>query len=290
MTHSQLPNRAGVSLKPEYFTDVLATDSSKIDRSGLWFEVHPENYMACGGPRLQGFLDIVEQHDISLHGVSASLGGPNLPPDEYLVQLKSLITRVEPVSVSEHAVWSRFGGLYFAELLPLPRTAEALTSLVNGIDHMQNALNRQILVENPANYLPLKSEMDEPDFLVQVAKKAGCGLLIDVSNIFVSANNCGIDASSYIKSIPAEVVGEIHVAGFDPDPRLGQRLLIDSHASAVAEPVWQLLSLALQHFGPKPVLVERDANLPDFAVLLAERNRADGMLETGKSDKRYVHA
>ncbi len=241
--------------------------------------------MTCGGPRLQGLLDIAEQYAISLHGVSASLGGPDLTPDEYLTQLKSLIARVEPASVSEHAVWSRFEGRYFGELLPLPRTAEALTSLVNGIDHMQNALGRQILLENPANYLPLISEMDEPDFLVQVAKQTGCGLLIDVSNIFVSANNCGIDASSYIKSIPAEVVGEIHVAGFDPDPRLGERLLIDSHGSAVSEPVWQLLSIALQHFGSKPVLVERDTNLPDFKVLLDERDRADAMLEID-----YVHA
>ena len=282
---SQLPNRAGVSLKPEYFADVLDRDSSKTIDSRLWFEVHPENYMTCGGPRLHGLLKIAEQFPISLHGVSASLGGPDLTPDEHLTQLKSLIALVEPVSVSEHAVWSRFGGRYFGELLPLPRTAEALTNLVNGIDHMQNALGRQILLENPANYLPLISEMDEPDFLVQVAKKTGCGLLVDVSNIFVSANNCGIDASSYIKSIPAEVVGEIHVAGFDPDPRLGKRLLIDSHGSAVSEPVWQLLSIALQHFGSKPVLVERDTNLPDFKVLLAERDRADAMLEID-----YVHA
>ena len=288
--HRQLANRAGVSLKPEYFADVLDTDRSKTTRSGLWFEVHPENYMTCGGPRLRGLLDIAEQYAISLHGVSASLGGPDLTPDEYLTQLKSLIARVDPVSVSEHAVWSRFGGRYFAELLPLPRTAEALTSLVNGVDHMQNALGRQILLENPANYLPLKSEMDEPDFLVHVAKKTGCGLLIDVSNIFVSANNCGIDASSYIKSIPADVVGEIHVAGFDPDPRLGKRLLIDSHGSAVSESVWQLLSIALQHYGSKPVLVERDTNLPDFNVLLAERDRADAMLEIDKSDERYVLA
>ena len=246
--------------------------------------------MTCGGPRLQGLLDVAGQYSISLHGVSASLGGPNLTPDEYLTQLKSLIARVEPASVSEHAVWSRFEGVYFAELLPLPRTAEALKRLVNGIDHMQNALGRQILVENPANYLPLKSEMDEPDFLVQVAKTSGCGLLIDVNNIFVSANNCGIDAVSYINSIPPDLVGEIHIAGFDPDPKLGKRLLIDSHGSPVSEPVWQLLSLALQHFGSKPVLVERDANLPDFEVLLAERNRADGMLEISNSDERHVHA
>ena len=286
----QLPNRAGVSLKPEYFADVLNADSSKTVHSGLWFEVHPENYMTCGGPRLRGLMDIAEQYAISLHGVSASLGGPDLVPDEYLAQLKSLIARVDPVSISEHAVWSRFEGRYYAELLPLPRTADAMTSLVNGVDHMQNAIGRQILLENPANYLPLISEMDEPDFLVQVAKKTGCGLLIDVNNIFVSANNCGIDASSYIKSVPDELVGEIHIAGFDPDPRLGKRLLIDSHGSAVAEPVWQLLSLTLQHYGPKPVLVERDANLPDFKVLLAERDRADGMIEIDESDMRYVHA
>lgn len=274
---SGLPSHGGVSLKPEYFSDVAA-----IDSGDLWFEVHPENYMVEGGPRLKGLLDAAERFPISLHGIGASLGGPCLPPADHVRDLRKLVDRINPASISEHAVWSRTADHYFAELLPLLRTSEAMWRLTDGIDFFQQMLGRRILIENPSNYLPFVSEMDEPDFLNEVAKKSGCGLLLDVNNVFVSANNCGIDAVNYIHSINPQAVGEIHIAGHRPDDNFGSKLLIDSHSTPVAAPVWRLLAVALAHTGPVPVLVERDADLPPFHELLAERNTAEAHIEKSR--------
>jgi uncharacterized protein (UPF0276 family) len=270
MRFTDLPAATGVSLKPEYFADALALKPGET-----WFEVHPENYMVGGGPRLEGLLSAAERFQISLHGVGASLGGPELPTAQHLKALRHLVDLVNPAVVSEHAVWSRTRSQYFADLLPLPRTREALENLVDGIDHFQNGIGRRILIENPSNYLSIKSEMDEPDFLVEAAKRTGCGLLFDINNLYVSANNCGMDVESYIESLPCDLVGEIHIAGNTPDEHFGDALLIDSHAAAVSEPVWALLEFSLRHLGPKPVLVERDSNLPPFAELMEEKYRSD---------------
>ena len=270
MRYTDLPAATGVSLKPEYFSDVESL--GPID---TWFEVHPENYMIDGGPRLEGLLSAVERFPISLHGVGASLGGPTLTPKDHLSALRRLIDLVRPAVVSEHAVWSRSTAQHYADLLPLPRTNEALENLVNGIDHFQNAIGRQILIENPSNYVHIRSEMDEADFLVEVATRSGCGLLLDVNNLYISASNCGIDADAYIEAIPSGIVGEIHIAGYSPDEQFGEALLIDSHAAPVAEPVWRLLETTLSHLGPKPVLIERDAELPPFAELMREREYAE---------------
>ena len=253
--------------------------------------------MIGGGPRLRGLHSVREQFPLSLHGVGASLGGPELCDTKHITAIRKLIDRFEPESVSEHAVWSSANGVYYADLLPLPRTQLAMQRLVDGVNHFQEGIGRHILLENPSNYLPVVSEMDEADFLVSVSEQTGCGLLIDVNNIYVSSQNCGIDAAAYIHAIPAERVGEIHVAGFDPDPKLGKRLLIDSHASDVAPEVWELLDLALAHFGPKPVLLERDDNLPAYSMLLEERATAEQAIERSNSvsheplndkDKRYA--
>ena len=273
MHFTDLPAAAGVSLKPEYFTDVESL--GPID---TWFEVHPENYMIDGGPRLEGLLSAAERFPVSLHGVGASLGGPMLTPNDHLDALRRLIDLVKPAAVSEHAVWSRSSTQYYADLLPLPRTNEVLTNLVNGIDHFQNAIGRQILIENPSNYVHIRSEMDEADFLVEAATRSGCGLLLDVNNLYISACNCGIDAHAYIDSIPSGLVGEIHIAGYTPDEQFGESLLIDSHAAPVAEPVWHLLEAALLHLGPKPVLIERDAELPPFEELMREREHAERLV------------
>ena len=266
----KLPRHAGVGLKPEHFAAAQLDSPAEI-----WFEVHPENYMIGGGPRLRGLSQVRENYPLSLHGVGASLGGPELTDASHISALKYLIELLEPDSVSEHAVWSRLNGVYYADLFPLPRTRIAMQQLVDGITHFQEGIGRSILLENPSNYLPVISEMDEADFLVEVARKAGCGLLVDVNNIYVSSQNCGIDAVSYLNSIPPELVGEIHIAGYDIDPNLGDTLLIDSHASDVAPEVWTLLDVALEHFGPRPVLLERDDNLPDYSQLLAERQIAE---------------
>lgn len=264
---------SGIGLKPVHFDQALACKDP-----GLWFEVHTENYFIDGGQRLQYLRRIREQFPLSLHGVGASLGGPSLPNTEHLRQVKKLVDILQPTLVSEHAVWSRFGPHYFSELLPLPRTAEALQRLVDGVNRYQDTIQRTILIENPTNYLSLKSEMDEADFLVEVCQRSGCGILLDVNNLYLSSHNCGIDAKAYIETFPPAMVGEIHVAGFDPDETYGNALLIDSHASPVNNAVWELLDFALEHLGHKPVLVERDANIPSFETLMLERHQAHDIL------------
>ena len=265
---------AGVSLKPQHFDQAMASRPA-----GLWFEVHPENYLMQGGPRLQGLRQVAASHEVSFHGVGASLGGPDSIDVRHLKAVRRLVDDIQPVRISEHAVWSAFAGQYYAELLPLPRTRDVLANLTAGIDAYQTAMARPILIENPTNYLNVHSELDEVDFLLEAAKTTGCGILLDVNNLYLSAHNVGVNAYAYIDALPTGLVGEIHIAGFDADERWGDRLLIDSHASAVAEPVWSLLAYALAHLGPTPVLIERDANLPDFTDLLREAKRAQHLLD-----------
>lgn len=268
-----LPPRAGIGLKPEHYRAVLDCAAD-----GLWLEVHPENYMVDGGPRLAWLEAIGALRPISFHGVGASLGGPDPFDREHLRALKALIDRFEPAAVSEHVAWSAAGGRYFADLFPLPRTDEALCWLANRIDAFQNALGRAILIENPSVYLPLKSEMDEPDFLVEICRRAGCGLLLDVNNVHVSANNTGFDAGAYLDAIPGHLIGEVHLAGHEADARRGRALLIDTHGAPVAEDVWSLYQRLIDRVGSRPTLIERDANIPAFEQLMEERGRADRAL------------
>ena len=264
---------AGVGLKQPYVESALARREPS-----LWFEVHIENYMVAGGPRLAQLRRIREAFPVSFHGVGASLGGPSLPEPRHLSAVKRLVDRFEPVLVSEHAVWSSANGIWFADLLPLPRTGDALRRLVEGVGRYQDAIGRHILIENPTNYLPFVSEMDEPDFLNEVAGRSGCGLLLDLNNVYLSARNCGIDPHRYIEAVSGDRVEEIHVAGFEADENLGEELLIDSHAAPVSEPVWKLLDFTLAHLGPRPVLLERDGKLPPFESLMKERGRAQATL------------
>lgn len=277
---------AGLGLKAEHLDAILALPVTDKTCAGshLWFEVHPENYFVAGGPRLNYLRAIRENYDLSFHGVGGSLGYDHQSMPEHIKQVKVLIDEFQPALVSEHAVWSRSGGAYFADLMPLPRTHDALQSLVEGIDRYQTGIERRILIENPSNYLDFTSEMDEPQFLVDAANRSGCGLLIDINNLYISSKNTGIDAVEYLSQIPADLVGEIHIAGHDPDPELGEALLIDSHASAVDLPVWALLEHALSLFGHKPVLVERDANIPAFAELMSECQIAQGYLKQIRSN------
>lgn len=260
---------AGVGLKQPHVEHALASREP-----ALWFEVHTENYMVAGGPRLAQLRQIREAFPVSLHGVGGSLGGPAPPDPGHLAAVRRLVDEFEPALVSEHAVWSSADGVWFADLFPLPRTADALRQLVEGVDRYQEAIGRRILIENPTNYLEFVSEMDEPDFLGEVAARTGCGLLLDVNNVYLSARNCGIDPESYIRSLPANRIGEIHIAGFEADENLGESLLIDTHAAPVSEAVWNLLDGALEHLGPRPVLLERDGKLPPFETLMNERQRA----------------
>ncbi|KCZ93475.1 DUF692 domain-containing protein [Hyphomonas johnsonii] len=267
------PPSAGLGLKPEHFRPALETEVE-----GLWFEVHPENYMVEGGPRLAWLAAIRDKRPLSFHGVGASLGGLDPFDPEHLLALIALIDRFEPFQVSEHATFSAHKNRYHADLLPLPRTQEAVQHLANRVDEFQTALGRRIIIENPTNYLPFACDLDEPEFLTDVARRSGCGLLMDINNIWVSANNVGIDPCAYIRSIPANLVGEIHVAGHSQDPALGAEFLIDSHDAPVSEDVWSLLALALRTWGPKPVLIERDGNIPEFNDLLVEVHNASRIL------------
>ena len=264
---------AGIGLKQPWVENALAHRDPS-----LWFEVHTENYMVAGGPRLAQLRRVRESFPVSFHGVGASLGGPAPPEPSHLAAVRRLVDEFEPVLVSEHAVWSSANGVWFADLLPLLRTGDALRRLVEGVDRYQDAIGRCILIENPTNYLSFTSEMDEPDFLGEAAARTGCGLLLDVNNVYLSARNCGVEPERYIESLPAERIEEIHIAGFEPDENLGEALLIDTHAAPVSDAVWGLLDFALAHLGPRPVLLERDGKLPPFETLMEERRRAHGAL------------
>lgn len=274
---SRPPTTVGLGLKPEHYVQALETETD-----GLWFEVHPENYMVPGGPRLAWLGAIREKRELSFHGVGASLGGLDDFDPRHVEALRALISRFAPFQVSEHATFSAHRDRYHADLLPLPRTQEALAHLADRVEAFQSLIDRRILIENPTNYLPFACELDEPDFLVAVARRAGCGLLMDINNIWVSANNVGIDPHAYIRAIPGTLVGEIHVAGHSEDPALGPAFLIDSHDAPVSDDVWNLLSFALQTWGSKPVLIERDGNIPSFNELLEEYHHASRVVSAAQ--------
>lgn len=265
---------AGLGLKPEHFDRALACRAS-----GLWFEVHPENYMVDGGPRLAWLEAIGAAHPLSLHGVSLSLAGSQPPEAGHLGRLAALVRRLEPALVSEHLAWSRSQGLYLPDLLPFVRSGEALRRIVRHVDRTQDALGCPIALENPSHYLHLPGhDWDEIDFLAELARRTGCRLLLDVNNVHVSAHNLGFSAHTYIDRFPAGAVAEIHLAGHHADPALGQALLIDSHDAPVAPAVWALYRRLVERIGPRPTLVERDARLPDFDTLMAERAQAEAVL------------
>lgn len=265
---------AGVGLKPAHFDDALAAPAD-----GLWFEVHPENYMVAGGPRLAWLEAIRAKHPLALHGVALSLAADAPPDAAHLERLAALVARFSPAIVSEHLAWSTWRGAYFPDLLPFPRNREALARIVGNIDRTQSALKRPIAIENPSHYLELDGhEYAELDFLTEIARRTGCRLLLDVNNVFVSARNLGFGAEAYVDAFPAELVAEIHLAGHTPDPALGSGLLIDSHDAPVAPAVWALYQRLVRRIGARPTLIERDGNVPDFSALLAERARAEAVL------------
>jgi len=265
---------AGLGLKPEHYEEALACPAE-----GLWFEVHSENYMVDGGPRLAWLEAIRSRHPIALHGVALSLAADSPPDEAHLARLKLLVDRFQPAIVSEHLAWSTWRGAYQPDLLPFPRTAAALQRIVENITQAQDALGRRIAIENPAHYLRIDGHAwGEIDFLAELARRAGCGLLLDVNNVYVSAHNLGYPAGAYLDAFPGALVMEIHLAGHTPDPNLGRALLVDSHDAPIAPEVWALYERLVARIGPRPTLIERDDKLPEFDTLLAERDRADALL------------
>jgi len=274
---------AGLGLKARHYEDALAASAT-----GLWFEVHAENYMVDGGPRLAWLEAIRRDRPLSLHGVGLSLAGSAAPDPDHLARLRSLVDRYQPFAVSEHLAWSRYGDTYHPDLLPFPRTRARLQRIADNVARTQDALGRQVLIENPALYLDLRGhEMSETDLLSELVAATGCGLLLDVNNVHVTANNMGTDARAYIDALPAAAIGEIHLAGHTPDPQQGQALLIDSHDAPVAESVWALYAHALDRIGPRPTLIERDGNIPPFEDLMAERDRAADLM-TAPAEVHHV--
>jgi len=271
MTHAL---GAGLGFKPDFAEDALAAC-----HAGLWFEVHPENYLVAGGPRLALLEAVRAVHPLSLHGVSASLGGPGPIDAGHLRRFAALADRLQPALISEHLAWSRFGGAYAPDLLPLPRSTEALHRVAANIGRLQDALRRRVAIENPSHYLRLAHDWDEVEFLHELVRRTGCGLLVDVNNVVVSAANIGLDATAWIDAIDGAAVMEVHIAGHraDADPASG--LLIDSHDAPVASLVWTLLERLTARIGPRPTLLERDSELPPFAELIAERGRAQAVLD-----------
>ena len=260
---------AGLGLKSQHYDDAVACDAA-----GLWFEVHPENYMSAGGPRLAALEAVRARHPLSLHGVGLSLAADADPDRQHLAALKALVDRFEPFVVSEHLAWSTHRGAHQPDLLPFPRSRAALVRIADNIVRTQDALARRVLIENPSLYLPLKGhDLDEVDFLKALVAATGCGLLVDVNNVFVSARNLGYSAEAYVDALPAEAIGEIHLAGHGLDEG-GSGLLIDTHGAPVAEPVWALYRRLIRRVGPRPTLIERDDDIPAFQVLMAERDRA----------------
>ena len=265
---------AGLSFKPSHFTEAIACSTD-----GLWLEVHPENYMADGGPRPRMLEVLRKSHPISLHGVSMSLAGPQHPDDEHLKRLAGMVHRLEPALVSEHLAWSRIGGRYEPDLLPFVRNTESLVRLCRHVGIVQEALGRWIALENPTHYLDIEGhDWDEVDFIHEIVRRTGCRLLVDITNVRLGANNLGFDAGRWLDRIDGDAVAEIHLAGHTKDPILGDRLWVDSHDTPVPDTTWLLFDRFVRRIGTRPTLIERDGDLPEFHVLLEERQRAQEIL------------
>lgn len=274
-TSPTLPQRAGLGLKPQHYRDILegAPDLG-------FFEVHAENYMGDGGPPHRYLEAIRERYALSLHGVGLSIGGTRPLDRAHLLRLRALVDRYKPQSFSEHLAWSTHDAGYLNDLLPLPYTEATLATVSAHVATVQETLGCRMLLENPSTYVVFaESEIDEIDFLTAIADRTGCGLLLDVNNVMVSAVNHGLDPFAYIDRFPLELVGEIHLAGYDEtEDEAGARLLIDAHGSRVRPDVFALFEHTLSRSGPRPVLVEWDNDVPDFATLLDEAQRVDRAL------------
>lgn len=278
--HGVIPACAGVGLRFRHHHEVVEGHPPVA-----WFEVHIENYM--GGGSAPAYLDAIRQdYPVSLHGVGLSLGSAEGMDFQHLARVRDVIRRVEPGLVSEHLSWSLSGGVYFADLLPLPMTEEALTIVCTHVDQVQTYLQRRISLENPSTYLRFRhSTIPEWEFLAEVARRTGCGILCDVNNIYVSASNHGWNALVYLDAMPPESVTEVHLAGHSVRQLdQGQIIRIDDHGSRVAPPVWDLFGQALKRFGPVPTLIEWDTDVPALAVLMEEAAIAEAAIERQRND------
>lgn len=265
-----IPARAGIGLRSHHFREILEKNPAVA-----WMETHPENYFGDGGAPLRMLERIRSQYPLSFHGVGLSLGSTDPIDHAHLGKLKVLIDRFEPAFVSEHLSWSSVGGRFFNDLLPLPYTPESLDHICARVDEVQTILKRPLLIENITRYLTWQdSTILEGVFMAEMVRRAGCGILLDLNNIYVNAVNFHLDPLEFLNAIPAQAVWEIHLAGFD---RFG-RWLIDTHGQVVHPDVWNLYQWTIDHFGPRPTLVEWDTNLPPLPVLVEQAKQADAIL------------
>ncbi len=273
--HTGLPPAAGVSLKPEHFRQALEGAPTLG-----FFEIHAENYLVAGGPMHHYLERVRARYPLSIHGVGLSIGGSAPLDPAHLRALRALLERYQPAAFSEHLAWSSHGGTFFNDLLPLPYDKCTLLRVCEHIEQVQEALGRQLLLENPSTYVEFEqSSYGEAEFIAEVVRRSGCGLLLDVNNAYVSACNHGRDLRRYLLELPLAAVGEIHLAGFHRDrDSLGATLLIDSHGSEVDEVVWRAYGELLQRTGPLPTLIEWDNDIPPFDILCAQAERAQGYL------------
>jgi len=273
---SPMPASAGIGLRAPHHLHVL----SQSPTVG-WFEVHSENYFADGGAQVEILERIRARYALSMHGVGLSLGSTDPLSSSHLAHLKRVVERFEPQLISEHLSFSSVNGRFANDLLPLPYTEEALRHISQRIAQTQAALGRQLLIENVSSYLTYRSStLTEWDFLAGVAAESGCGILLDLNNIYVSAHNHGFSCEEYLRGIPLGAVQELHLAGHTRIELEGRPLLIDTHGAPVCDAVWQLYRCALQRFGPLPTLIEWDTDLPGFDVLQAEARKADALEAT----------
>jgi uncharacterized protein (UPF0276 family) len=272
---SKLPARAGVSFKPVHFRAILV-EPQPIG----FFEVHAENYMGAGGPPHAQLAALRQRYTLSLHGVGLSIGSMQPLDRDHLARLRSLCDRYEPESFSEHLAWSSHDGVYFNDLLPLPYTPQTLARVAEHIDTVQTTLRRPMLLENPSTYVGIaESTIPEVEFLAEVSRRTGCGLLLDINNVFVSSTNLGTSPQDYLDEFPVERVKEIHLGGHHRDiDDAGAPLLIDAHAAPVAQPVWELYACVIARIGPIATVIEWDNDIPDWSMLRAEAAAAERIL------------
>ncbi|MBV8662217.1 MAG: DUF692 domain-containing protein [Hyphomicrobiales bacterium] len=282
-----IENLAGASFKHEHLPAILAEAPMRG-----FFEVHAENYMGAGGPPHQALATIRRDHPVSLHGVCMSIGGPQALDKAHLARFKALVDRYEPALVSEHLAWSTHETTYFNDLLPLPYTKATLGRVCEHIEEVQETIRRPILLENPSTYVAFQeSTLSETDFIRAIAERTGCGLLLDVNNVFVSATNHGFSALEYLADFPLARVGEIHLAGHaEQADDEGDLLLIDSHDGRVADAVWKLYAIVIGQCGPVPTLIEWDSSIPDWPVLKAEAAAAQAILDRHAGIRSRSHA
>ncbi|MDZ4089233.1 MAG: DUF692 domain-containing protein [Tabrizicola sp.] len=275
-TLNGLPAKPGVGYKPQHFSAIMV-DPGPVG----WLEVHAENYMGAGGRPLAQLRHLAERFPISVHGVGLSIGGEGALDRDHLDRLKQLCGWLNPASFSEHLAWSTHDGAFLNDLLPLPYTPATLARVCGHIDQVQDVLGRRMLLENPSTYIAFaETAMGEVEFLTEIARRTGCGLLLDVNNVYVSGTNQNYDPQAYLDAFPLHLVGEIHLGGHDEDQDdQGRRLLIDSHGTEVLDPVWALYARVIRTAGPRPTLIEWDNDVPDWPVLAAEAACAARLLE-----------